>query len=171
MKREELIKRRLISEYVPESFKPEKSYFSKIVKETKKFITEHFRGAAEVGGCEFVDFPTEFSFEGYAYLIKLILNSIFGDGFATVEFSYENETLAVHFTRPSGVFSESDKAELQSCAKLSGIGIEFQDSAVKLIFKRKEEMLAKLYRGFPDFRLRGAFIYVFYTARAKKKPK
>lgn len=169
MKREELIKRRLISEYVPDSFKPEKSYFSRIVRETKKFITEHFRGAAEVTGCELMDFPTEFSFEGYAYLIKLILNSIFGDGRALVEFEYENETLSVYFKRQRGVFSESEIAELSSCAKLSGIGIEFFETAVKLTFKRKVEMLAKLYKGFPDFRLRSTFVYVFYTAKPKRK--
>lgn len=171
MKREELIKRRLISEYVPDSFKPGKSHFSKVVAETEKFITEHFRGAAEVKSCKLLDFPTEFSFEGYAYLIKLILNSIFGDGFATVEFKYENETLKVSFTRPCGEFSESEIRELNSTANLSGIGIEFLPGEVTLTFRKKEETLLKLYRGFPDFRLRSAFIYVFYTARPKRKNK
>ena len=158
-----VIKQRLMSDFVPKEFPMKKTYFGNIASETKQFLTENYRGSTSISISEIREARVEFSAVGYAYILKLVLNSIYGTCVAEIDISEKEDGLSVVMSRKRGSFKEDELEEIQRVAEISGIKLHSGTKSIELIFERSNDKRI-IFRQTPfNSDLLFSFIYVFFT--------
>ena len=163
----EVIRERLLSDYEPKEFKIGKTYFSKLAFETRTFLTENFRGTTNLTISNLREGRTDFSFEGYAYIIKVILNSIYGTCVAQIDICGIDKGISVTLSRECGEFNADEMEEIASVAKSSLIQTEISPKKIVLTFSESEDRRITFRQSLPDADILCAFVYVFFSARNK----
>lgn len=161
----ELAKSRLLSDFEPKFFKSQKTYFTKIAYETRTFLTENYLGATNFSISSLCECRTEFSLDGYAYIIKIILNSIYGTCIADIDVHVADGGLEISASRSVGEFTEDEMKEMAEVAKLSNIHIEISPQKVDLLFADSGDRRIIFGQPLHDADVLMAFVYVFFSGR------
>ena len=156
------IKRRLLKEDTSYSFEAKKTYFSNVAIETKSFLEKAFRGAVNVRLSLKREAQTKFCIEGYAFIIKVILDSIHGECVADVNIYCGDNGLTIDVSRTVGEFTEEEISDIESVAKASEIGIKTSAQSVSLVCPALELKNLTLGKHIPSCKIIAAFNYVFF---------
>lgn len=125
-----------LSSRVPKKAEKEKFSVFDLTQSLTDFITENFRGLAEVKS-DIKDFGyVIISAEHFAYLIKLILKQVNGEMFLPfyISFSRKNLVMEIPFEKEI-VLSLKDRANICSAADGAGLEIEILPNGITLSAK------------------------------------
>ena len=122
-------KLRLISEATPDEFLITTVRISDVVDSTHKFFDDNFRGAIITEDENECYGYTVVSTDGLAYFFKVLLNAVFGESVVRVSFECNEKCFKIKTKwRYCREISDTDRAELERTARLSGFILEFSES-------------------------------------------
>ena len=130
-----------VSEKAPTDFSVKTVAASDFILATREFIDENFRGAVRFEDGALVSGYVELSPSGFAYLIKLILNEVYGSSLVTLAINADNEGISV---KVDCGLAKINLEIIESVAKSSGFSVEYGEGGILFLRLKSRRLEASV---------------------------